>query len=38
MPCTDQVEQEEADDPRAGRWSDTDKKECGLHLEPEPAE
>jgi phosphoadenosine phosphosulfate reductase len=38
MPCTDQVEQDEAEDPRAGRWSDTDKKECGLHLEPEPAE
>lgn len=37
MPCTEQVDND-ADDPRAGRWSDTDKKECGLHLEPEPAE
>jgi phosphoadenosine phosphosulfate reductase len=37
MPCTERVG-EDADDPRAGRWSGSDKKECGLHLEPEPAE
>ena len=37
MPCTEQVE-DEAEDPRAGRWSDSEKKECGLHLEPEPTE
>lgn len=37
MPCTEQVGSD-ADDPRAGRWSDTDKKECGLHLEPEATE
>jgi phosphoadenosine phosphosulfate reductase len=28
-PCTRPVEQ--GDDPRAGRWSDHDKRECGLH-------
>lgn len=32
MPCTEQVG-DDADDPRAGRWSDSDKTECGLHLE-----
>lgn len=37
MPCTEHVG-DDADDPRAGRWSDSDKKECGLHLEPETAE
>jgi phosphoadenosine phosphosulfate reductase len=37
MPCTEQVGTN-ADDPRAGRWSDSDKRECGLHLEPEPAD
>lgn len=34
MPCTKQVGSN-AQDPRAGRWSGYDKRECGLHLEPE---
>ena len=34
MPCTEPVDGD-ADDPRAGRWSDSEKRECGLHLEPE---
>lgn len=29
-PCTRPVQT--GDDPRAGRWADTDKTECGLHL------
>lgn len=37
MPCTERVETD-ADNPRAGRWSDSEKQECGLHLEPEPAD
>jgi phosphoadenosine phosphosulfate reductase len=37
MPCTERVDND-TDDPRAGRWSDSEKRECGLHLEPEPAE
>jgi len=32
MPCTEPVS-DEADDPRAGRWADSGKRECGLHLE-----
>ncbi|WP_377504814.1 phosphoadenylyl-sulfate reductase [Octadecabacter sp. R77987] len=30
-PCTSRVAQGE--DPRAGRWRDTDKEECGIHFE-----
>jgi phosphoadenosine phosphosulfate reductase len=30
-PCTSRVGQGE--DPRAGRWRDTDKEECGIHFE-----
>lgn len=37
MPCTDRVHSD-TDDPRAGRWSDSEKRECGLHVEPETAE
>ncbi|NNC37646.1 MAG: phosphoadenylyl-sulfate reductase [Acidimicrobiales bacterium] len=29
-PCTTKVE--EGEDPRAGRWRDTDKDECGIHF------
>jgi phosphoadenosine phosphosulfate reductase len=29
-PCTMPVA--EGDDPRSGRWADSTKKECGLHL------
>ena len=34
-PCTRQVQPGE--DPRAGRWADFVKEECGLHEETEPA-
>jgi phosphoadenosine phosphosulfate reductase len=34
MPCTEPVD-DEADDPRAGRWAGSGKRECGLHLEPD---
>lgn len=37
MPCTERAGSD-ADDPRAGRWSEYEKRECGLHLEPEPTE
>jgi phosphoadenosine phosphosulfate reductase len=37
MPCTERVGAD-SDDPRAGRWSDSEKKECGLHLEPETSQ
>ncbi|WP_458790838.1 phosphoadenylyl-sulfate reductase [Yoonia sp. MH D7] len=30
-PCTSRVEADE--DPRAGRWRDTEKSECGIHFE-----
>lgn len=33
IPCTEPVENGE--DQRAGRWSDSDKTECGIHLDPE---
>jgi len=29
-PCTTKVE--EGEDPRAGRWRDTEKDECGIHF------
>lgn len=31
-PCTNPVEQGDNDDPRAGRWQGTGKRECGIHL------
>jgi phosphoadenylyl-sulfate reductase (thioredoxin) len=34
-PCTSPVKPGE--DPRAGRWRGTEKKECGLHLRPDPS-
>ena len=34
-PCTRQVQPGE--DPRAGRWANFEKKECGLHVETQPA-
>jgi len=37
MPCTERVGTD-ADDPRAGRWSDSSKTECGLHRELQTAE
>jgi phosphoadenosine phosphosulfate reductase len=37
MPCTERVGTD-ADNPRAGRWTDSEKRECGLHLESEAAE
>lgn len=37
MPCTEKVDHD-TDDPRAGRWSDRDKTECGLHREQEPSD
>mgnify|MGYP003325079028 CR=1 FL=1 len=30
MPCTNRVE--EGGDYRSGRWADSDKDECGIHL------
>jgi phosphoadenosine phosphosulfate reductase len=30
MPCTTPVRADE--DPRAGRWRDQDKTECGIHI------
>ncbi|MFB6278020.1 MAG: phosphoadenylyl-sulfate reductase [Salinibacter sp.] len=37
MPCTERVGTD-ADDPRAGRWSDSSKTECGLHRELQTVE
>ena len=35
LPCTTRVEAHE--DPRAGRWRDSDRQECGIHLpDPQP--
>jgi phosphoadenosine phosphosulfate reductase len=34
MPCTRAVR--DGEDPRAGRWQDFGKRECGLHLPPSP--
>ncbi|WP_394177916.1 phosphoadenylyl-sulfate reductase [Yoonia maritima] len=31
MPCTSRVS--EGEDPRAGRWRDSEKEECGIHFE-----
>jgi phosphoadenosine phosphosulfate reductase len=35
-PCTTSVA--DGEDPRAGRWRGTTKKECGLHLNPNPSD
>lgn len=37
MPCTERVGSD-AENPRAGRWADSSKTECGLHFEPQTAE